>query len=99
MISPLFNNNNFISNCKEKSEFFSEHFSKQCSLIQNRSTVPSSVAPLTHKSLLLFQFSANDIKSVINKSHPEKAHDQDMISIDIIRFCGGFYLQTSGDYF
>ena len=39
-ITPLFYNNNFISNFKEKSELFNEHFSEQCSLIQNKSTVP-----------------------------------------------------------
>ena len=29
VIPPLFHNNNFISNLKEKSEVFNEHFSKQ----------------------------------------------------------------------
>ena len=29
VIQPLFHNNNFISNLKEKSEVFNEHFSKQ----------------------------------------------------------------------
>ena len=67
VIPPLFHNNKFTSDFKEKSKLFNEHFSKQCSLIQSKSTIPSIFSPLTHKSLSLFQFTANDIKSIINQ--------------------------------
>ena len=43
---------------------------------------------LTLKSLLLFQFTANDIKSIINKLDPNKAHGHDKISICMIKLCG-----------
>ena len=65
-----------------------EQFSKQCSLIQNRSTIPSVFTPLTNKSLSSFQFTADDIKIIINKLDPNKAHDHDMISIRQIKLCG-----------
>ena len=51
VIPLLFHNNNFISNFKEKSELFNEHFSKQCSLLQNKSTITSVFTPLTHNLL------------------------------------------------
>ena len=52
LIPFLFPNNNFIYNFKEKNELFNEHFSKQCSLTQNRSTLTwVFFTPLTRKSL------------------------------------------------
>ena len=65
-----------------------EQFSKQCSLIQNRSTIPSVFTPLTNKSLSSFQFTADDIKLIINKLDPNKVHGHDMISIRQIKLCG-----------
>ena len=51
--------------------------------------IPSVFTPLTNKSLSLFQFTANDIKSIINKLDPNKAHGYDMISIREIKLFGG----------
>ena len=97
VISPLFHNN-FICNFKEKSELFNEHFSEKCPLIQNTIYTTKyysfNFAPLTHKSISLFWFSGNDIKSTINMLDPNKVHGQDMISICMIRFCGDSLLQT-----
>ena len=76
VIPRLFHNDNFISNFKDKSEFFNEHFSEQCSLI------------LTHNFLSSFQFTGDDIKSMTNKLDPNKAHGHDMISIRMIKLCG-----------
>ena len=89
VIPPLFHNNNFISNFKEKNDFFNEHFSEQCSLIQNKSTIPSVFTPLTDNLLSSFQFTADDVKSIISKLDPSKAHGHDMISIRMIKLCGG----------
>ena len=50
VIPPLFHNNKLISNFKEKGGTFS----KQCSLIQNGSTIPSVFTPLTKKSFSHF---------------------------------------------
>ena len=71
-ILPLFYNNTFISNFNE---LFNEHFSGQCSLIQNKSTIPSVFTP-------------HDIKIIINKLDPNKAHGHDMISIRMIKLYG-----------
>ena len=88
VIPPLLHNKKFISNFKEKNELFNKHFSNQCSLMQNRSTIYSVFTPLTNKSVSLFQFAANDIKSIINKLDPNKAHGHDMISIRVIKLFG-----------
>ena len=88
LIPFLFPNNKFINNFKEKNELFNEHFSKQCSLTQNRSTIPSVFTTLTHKSLSLSKFTGNGIECVINKLDFNKAHIHDMIGIRVIKFCG-----------
>ena len=67
LVPPLFHNTNSIDDFKEKGELFNKHFSEQCLLIENRSTIPSVFTPLTHKSLLLFKFTANYINSIIKK--------------------------------
>ena len=56
-------------------------------MIQNRGTIPSDFAPITHKSLSLFQFTAYKIKSVINKLDPSKPHGHDMITVCITKLC------------
>ena len=89
VIPPLFHNNNFISNFKEKGKkLFNEHSSEQCSLIQNKSTIPSVFKPLTYNLFSSFQFTTDDIKSIITKLDPTKAHGHDMISICMIILCG-----------
>ena len=67
---PLDHDNNFIHSFKEQVEHFNEYFSKECSLIQNRSTLPSVFVPLIQTSFSSFQFTANDIKSIKNKLDP-----------------------------
>ena len=89
VIPTLFHNNNFTSNFKEKNKLFNEYFYEEYSLIQNKSTTPSVFTPLTHNLLSSFQFTADDIKSIINKLDPNKAHGHDTISIRMIKLCGG----------
>ena len=98
VIAPLFHNNNFISNFKEKSELFNEHFSDQCSLIQNKSTTPSAFTLLTHNLSSSFQFAAEDIKSIINKLDSIKTHRHDMISIRMIKLCGDSIYKPLDDF-
>ena len=64
---------------------------KQSSLIQDGSTTPPAFAPLTYKSFSPFQFSANDIKNIINKLDPGKAHGHNIITIHMIKLCDKNY--------
>ena len=41
VIPPLFHNNKFVTDFKEKAELFNPFFAKQCSLIKNDSKLPS----------------------------------------------------------
>ena len=88
LISFLFHNNNFIFNFKEKSELFNELFSKKLFIVTKQKYYTFRLLPLTYKSLSSFQFTANDIKSIINKLDPNKAHGHDMINIRMNKLCG-----------
>ena len=41
-ITPLFHENHFITDFKEKAELLNSFFAKQCSLIRNDSELPTS---------------------------------------------------------
>ena len=86
-ISPLFYDNKFITNFKEKSEIFNFFFAKQCSLVDNGSSLLSLFPLITEKSLSDVEFSVEDIKNIISKLDSNKAHSDDMISIRMLKLC------------
>ena len=49
--------------------------------------MPSVFTPLSHKLPSSFQFTANDISSVLRKLDPNKSHGHNMLSICTIKFC------------
>ena len=60
-------------------------FAKQCSIIENNSVLPSSTIPVTDQYLANIEFTKDDIKRIICKLNPSKAHGHDMISIRMLR--------------
>ena len=54
---------------------------KQCSLIDNASTLPSLFPLITDKSLPDVDFSIKHIKNIINKLDSNKACRDDMINV------------------
>ena len=50
-IPPLFHENKFITDFKEKVELFNHFFVKQCSLLSNNSALPTNPLQLTSKCL------------------------------------------------
>ena len=50
-IPPLFHDNKFITDLKEKSKIFNSFFARQCPLIDNGDTLPSLFPLITEKSL------------------------------------------------
>ena len=85
-IPPLLHDDKFITNFKEKAEIFNNFFSKQCSLINTNSDLPS-VLQRKHKSLSTIKFTSYGILKIIRNFDPFKAHGHDMISIWMIKLC------------
>ena len=86
-IPPLFHENKFITNFKEKAELFNHFFLNHCSLLSNNSVVPTNLPQLTSKCLGSTHFSSSDIAKIIRRLDANKAHGHDMLSIRMIKLC------------
>ena len=56
IIPPLYHNGNFITNFRQKAEFFNFFFAEQCSILQNSSKLPIKSAPRTDQPLTSINF-------------------------------------------
>ena len=77
LISPLFHENKFVTNLLEKAELFNSFFSKQCSIINNGSILPTHMQYLTNNRLSSVNFSQGDIAKIIQNLDSGKAHGHD----------------------
>ena len=73
---------------KEKAELFNSFFTKQCSIIDNGSEIPSFLHPKTEEFLSNITFTESDIEKVIQNLNSNKAHGHDMIKILMLKICG-----------
>ena len=64
LIPPLFHENKFVTNFLEKAELFNSFFSKQCSVINNGSTLPTHIQYMTNNRLSSVT-SQDDIAKII----------------------------------
>ena len=87
-IFPIFHNNKYVVDFKENSEIFNTFFAEQCSIIANKSVLPSRLTLLTENSLANCHFSKKDNLQIIRNLESNKAHGHDMISIRMLKLCG-----------
>ena len=88
LIPPLFHENRFITDFKEKAELFNSLFSNQCSLLKNCSKLPTNLRYVTDKRLRTINFTTDNIEKIIVSLNPNKAHGHDNISIRMLKICG-----------
>ena len=81
VILPIFHENNFITDFKQKGEIFNSHFSKQCTLLKNNSKIPSECPQKSNESFSSITFEINCIEKIIQNLDPSKSHGHDMVSI------------------
>ena len=70
-----------------KAELFNGLFTRQCSLVNNNSKLPSILTKKACQSLSTVEFSTNDILKIIRNLNPNKVHGHDMISIRMLKVC------------
>ena len=87
-IPPLYHENPFLTDFKEKTELFNSFFSKQCSLLAIHNELPTSLSFRTDKRLSSVTFSAKYIGKIIQGLDHNKAHGHDNISIRMLKICG-----------
>ena len=86
-IPPLFVDNKFITNCKEKASIFNDFFSKQCTPLANASVLPQ-LSFLTNNRLSTFNISLIEFNDIIVGLNPKKALGPDLISASMLKLCG-----------
>ena len=87
-IHPIFHDNKFVTDFSKKSNLFNSFFAKQSSIIENNIFLLSSTIPITDKYLAKIEFMKDDIKRMIYKLDPNKAHGHDMITIRMLKMSG-----------
>ena len=87
-IPPIYDNNRYVTDFKEKCQLFNSYFSEQCTLLKNISTLPNTCSKHTNNILDTIVFLKEDIYKIIKNLDPNKAHGQDIISIRMIKLCG-----------
>ena len=88
LILPLFHENPFITDFKEKAELFNSFFSNQFSLLKNCSKLPTNLRCVTDKRLPKINFTTDNIEKLIVSFNPNKDHGHDNISIRMLKICG-----------
>ena len=88
IIPPLYENNRYVSDFKAKADLFNTHFSKQCSLISNSSSLPDErFGPLSHPSLSSFTIDVDLLLNLIRSLDINKSHGFDQISVRMLKIC------------
>ena len=87
-IPPIFHDNKFITDFREKAELFNSFFANQCSLITNTSALPTNCESFLDKSLSNISFTDKDIGKIIKCLDPNKAHGHDIMSMRMLTICG-----------
>ena len=88
LITPLFHENRFITDFKEKAELFNFFLFNQCSLLTSCSKLPTNLRYLTDKRLRTINFTVGHIEKIIVSFNPNKAHDHDNISMRMLTIWG-----------
>ena len=96
LIPPLFHENFFITDFKEKAELFNSFFSNQSSLLKNCSKHSTNPRYVTDKRLRIINFTADNIEKNIVSLNSNKAHGHDNISIRMLKICGDTICKPQG---
>ena len=84
----MFYETRFVTDFTKKAELFNPFFAKQCTIINNGSSLPSELLLKTDQFLSNITFSSDDMLKITKNLDPEKAHGQDRISIQMLKICG-----------
>ena len=86
-IPPLFVQDKFITNCKDKASIFNDFFSLQCTPFVNDSALPE-LRFLTNSRIGSFEINTNEINDIIIGLNTKKAHGPDLVSVNMVKLCG-----------
>ena len=85
-ILSLFHENKLVPDFRKKADIFNSSFAKQCSLINNDSSLPSKIIQKMDNSYFSVKFSIEGILQIINKLGSNKAHGHDEIVLECWKY-------------
>ena len=85
---PIYDNNRYVTDFKEKCQLFNSYFSEQCTLLKTISILPNTRSKHTNNILDTIIFSKKDIYKIIKNLDPNKAHGHGKISIRMVKLWG-----------
>ena len=86
-VPPIYDNNRYFTDVKDKCQLCYSYFSEQCTLLKYISTLSNTCSKHTNNILDTIIFSKADIYKIIKNIYPNKAHGHGMISIHMIKVC------------
>ena len=92
-IPPIYHNNNYITDFKEKVQIFNNFFAKQCTLFENSSKLLIDSSKRTNNPISTISFTKDDIANFIKNLNPNSAQGFNMISIRMLKICGDSFLK------
>ena len=92
-IPPIYDNNKYITDFKEKAQIINDFFAKQCTLVENTSKLPTDSFKRTNNLLSTITFTKDDIEKIIKNLNLNKTHGFAMICIRMLKICGDSILK------
>ena len=87
LIPPLVINDQLITDFREKANYFKLYFARQCTPIENDSSIPTETNCLCDATISAVDFEDQDILKIIRALDINKAHGHDNISTRMIKIC------------
>ena len=85
LILPLVINDQLITDFREKADYINLYFAKQCTAIENDSSISTETNYLCDGTISAVDFVDQDVLKIIQASDINKAHDHDNISTRMIK--------------
>ena len=92
-IPPIYHNNNYITDFKEKAQIFNDFFAKQCMLVENTSKLPIDSFKRTNNLLSPISFKKDSIAKIIQNLYLNKVQGLDLIIICMLKICADSILK------
>ena len=86
-IPPLFIQEKYVTDCKDKATLFNDFFTSQCTPFVNDSVLPE-LNYRTNSRISTFEISRKEIEDIIIGLNSKKAHGPDLISVKMVKLCG-----------
>ena len=87
LIPPLVINNQLITDFHEKANYFNLYFGRQCTPVENDSSIPTQTNCLCDATILTVAFEDQDILKIIWVLDINKAHGYGNLSTRMIKIC------------